>query len=321
MTAIADRHRRIASAIANGLTHVPRLSQSLVELKRGGSRTLFLVHDGDGQTLVYLNLAQRLPRSSSLSVVGIEPLRLPGVPLAHPSIEEMAACYIEEVRRLQPHGPYLLGGLCAGGTIAFEMARQLLRAGDRVACLFILDAVAPGTPRRQGLAEQRLGRLMHTLTDDGARSSRLARAWAVSRIVARKLVNTVSWEIANRPVTWSVAIRYTVLRLLRARGRGWPRFLPPLSVRQIYLSADARYVPGRLSDSSVVLLRARAGVGDDQPYCEIYADDTLGWGRYADNLTIIDVDGGHSSMLQEPRVQGLAAAMASAVAAATESAE
>ena len=45
----------------------------------------------------------------------------------------MAAAYIGEMRTVQPHGPYRIGGHCSGAWVAFEMARQLEagRRGDR----------------------------------------------------------------------------------------------------------------------------------------------------------------------------------------------
>jgi len=59
-----------------------------------------------------------------------------------------------------------------------------------------------------------------------------------------------------------------------------------------------------------VLARAQRGEGgDDTPYQEIYADETLGWRAVADNLTCVDVDGGHSTMLQERFVDSLATAL------------
>jgi len=136
-------------------------------------------------------------------------------------------------------------------------------------------------------------------------------------VLTRKVANTVAWEIANRTARWSIGARFGLLRFLRARGLQRPRLVPELTTRQIYESADALYAPGRLHDTPVVLVRARTGTGDDQPYCEIYADDTLGWGRHTDRVTIIDADGGHSSMVREPFAQTLADAMASAVPAST----
>ena len=61
----------------------------LIELRPGGPRKLFVVHDGKGETLLYLNLARRLP--NDLAVIGIGPRRVPGVPVAHTRIEDMAA--------------------------------------------------------------------------------------------------------------------------------------------------------------------------------------------------------------------------------------
>ena len=46
----------------------------LTEIRRGGPRNLFLVHDGEGEILLYLNLARRMP--DDLAVFGIEPRRL-----------------------------------------------------------------------------------------------------------------------------------------------------------------------------------------------------------------------------------------------------
>jgi len=303
------------SALSHDLEQHPmQRSRSLVELKGGGSRNLFLVHDGDGETLLYLNWAHRMP--ADLSVVGIEPLRIPGVPLAQLSIEEMAVFYVGEIRRRQPNGPYLLGGLCAGGVIAFEMASQLVRAGEAVELVVLLETATPGTPKRRGLiTSQRLGRLRQALTDTSrTERSHVARACTGFGVISRKLVNMLSWEIMQRGRRWSVGARFRLLRYLRARGLPWPRLLPGLSVRQIYASAEALYVPRPLFHASVVLVRARAGVEDDAPYLEIYADDTFGWRALTDKLVVIDVDGGHSSMLQEPFVQSLATALAPIVA-------
>jgi thioesterase domain-containing protein len=95
------------------------------------------------------------------------------------------------------------------------------------------------------------------------------------------------------------------------RGTPWPAFLPGLSVRDIYDSAEARYAPRTLSDAGVVLIRARFGEGDDTPYREIYADEAFGWDLVAPGIELLDVEGGHSSMLQEPFVESLAAALTS----------
>jgi thioesterase domain-containing protein len=60
--------------------------------------------------------------------------------LGHPSnVEALAAHYIEDIRSAQPGGPYYLGGICSGGVVAFEMAQQLIRTGEQVALLALVE--------------------------------------------------------------------------------------------------------------------------------------------------------------------------------------
>jgi FkbH-like protein len=284
-------------------------SSTLVELRRGGPRKLFLVHDGDGETLLYVNLARRMPED--LAVFGIEPRRIAGVPLAHTSIEDMAACYIEEVRKIQPRGPYLFGGMCAGGVIAFEMASQLTRSGESVDLVVLLDAARPKARKKhRRITKIRINRINQAIADvHKSQLAPLERAGAVVSTISQKLAGALRWEILQRAEQWSVRFRFRLLRELLVRKLGWPRFVPELSTRQIYDSAEALYVPKPLPLPSVVLARAQTGEADDIPYRYIYADETFGWDTVARGLAIVDVDGGHSTMLQEHYVDSLAEAL------------
>jgi thioesterase domain-containing protein len=105
------------------------------------------------------------------------------------------------------------------------------------------------------------------------------------------------------------------LHRLLERGHPWPATLPELTVREIYDSAEARYSPKALSDAGVILLRAQSGDSDDQPYREVYADETFEWRSVAKDIAVIDVKGGHSSMLQEPFVESLVKAITPKVTA------
>jgi amino acid adenylation domain-containing protein len=59
------------------------------------------------------------------------------------TIEEMAADYVNQVRTVQPNGPYYLGGYSFGGLVAFEMAQQLTEQGQKIALLVVIDPVSP----------------------------------------------------------------------------------------------------------------------------------------------------------------------------------
>ncbi len=72
-------------------------------------------------------------------------------------IQALASCYVEEIRSIQPHGPYVLSGYCFGALVALEMAHQLHAQGETVEHLVLIDIV-PADP-----VYQRYRRLMVTL--------------------------------------------------------------------------------------------------------------------------------------------------------------
>jgi thioesterase domain-containing protein/acyl carrier protein len=117
---------------------VPRWS-SLVPIQREGSKPpFFCVHGLGGHVLRFVPLAQHL--GNDRPFYGIQAYGLDDGKLPHASVEEMAAHYISEVRKIQPEGPYLLGGYSFGGAVAYEMARQLSAENQPVAFLALLDS-------------------------------------------------------------------------------------------------------------------------------------------------------------------------------------
>jgi FkbH-like protein len=278
-------------------------------LRRGGDHNLFLVHDGFGETLLYLNLAKELP--TTMSIYGIEPRRLPGIPLAHASIEDMAAYYVSQIRTVQSRGPYLMGGMCAGGVIAYEMAACLQRQGDQVQLVTILDGATPQAPKRMGrMTRHRLSRLEDAVAHAGhSAHSKFARWASIASAVARKLFNVIAYELGSAAEKVSVRVRFAVLRKMVRRNASWPSGLPELSVMQIYNMLESRYTPPTIADVPILLVRASVGDGNDTPYREVYQDEDFGWRRVADRLEVVDVVGGHSSMLQERTVESLAATL------------
>jgi acyl-coenzyme A synthetase/AMP-(fatty) acid ligase/thioesterase domain-containing protein/acyl carrier protein len=91
----------------------------------------------------------RLPRylGSDQPVYGLQHQSQDGHRALYTSIEEMAAYYIQEIRNVQSKGPYVIGGLCIGGVVAFEMAQQLQMQGQEVALLVLLDPTNPLTSK------------------------------------------------------------------------------------------------------------------------------------------------------------------------------
>ncbi len=107
----------------------------------GDGRPIFLVHPLGGMVLCYADLARHLGDTRPFYALQAQGFDDDQEPLTR--IEDMAAQYIEALREVQPEGPYLLGGWSLGGTIAFEMARQLVAAGHAVDLVALLDSVCP----------------------------------------------------------------------------------------------------------------------------------------------------------------------------------
>ncbi|MBV8311316.1 MAG: HAD-IIIC family phosphatase, partial [Planctomycetaceae bacterium] len=158
---------------------------SLVPIRMGGSKpAIFLVHDGDGETMLYRNLALRL--DSDHPVYGLQPYGHRKHPMLHTRIGDMATYHIERIRRVQPQGPYFLGGMCAGGVIAYEIARQLQSLGEIVGMVALIDAAdvqAVEIPWR--FAHQRL-RSFSTVLDQGEQKSVLQRCVVIANKATKK---------------------------------------------------------------------------------------------------------------------------------------
>lgn len=102
---------------------------------------LFIVGGATGNVLNLRHLARICdPRRD---FYGIQARGLKGEAPPHRSLVEAGQHYLEEVRRVQPRGPYYLGGFCIGGVAALEMARILREQGEEVALLAMLDSHLP----------------------------------------------------------------------------------------------------------------------------------------------------------------------------------
>nr|WP_319939567.1 alpha/beta fold hydrolase [Xenorhabdus sp. psl] len=104
----------------------------------GSLLPLFFVHEASGDPLVYSPLAALLPPELpvyALQALGIHTLEHPPA-----SIEALADCHIQAIRRVQPQGPYRLAGWSIGGLIAYEMAQQFMNDGETVEFLGMIDS-------------------------------------------------------------------------------------------------------------------------------------------------------------------------------------
>ncbi|WP_407562712.1 amino acid adenylation domain-containing protein [Streptomyces sp. 184] len=110
--------------------------------KEGGLPPLFCVHSATGLAWSYAVLLPHLPQDRP--VYGIQARGLAGPEPMPKSVAEMAADYVDEMRTVQPEGPYHLLGWSFGGMLAQAVAARLEEQGERVELLALLDAYPDG---------------------------------------------------------------------------------------------------------------------------------------------------------------------------------
>lgn len=173
----------VAREVSSGVHVLP--------VQTGGSRRPFFFLHGqweDGKSFHCYPLAHAL--GSDQPFYGLEPYHLDGRQ-GLPTLEDMAAAHIKAMRAIQSEGPYLLGGWCNGGLVAYEMARQIQAEGQAVDLLVLMDPdplVYPFRFRWYRAAFNRLGKLLRLSQDKQLDwNLRLKHVWRLANIHLRRM--------------------------------------------------------------------------------------------------------------------------------------
>ena len=134
---------KMAAYLRQEVTLAP--PSSVVPVQSGGTRRpLFCVHPGGGLVHAFVSLARSLGPQQPLYGLQSHGLEEGQSPIT--TIEEMAALYINDLRAVQPEGPYQLAGLSMGAVVAYEMAQQMTAGGEHVSFLGLLDGTYSQKP-------------------------------------------------------------------------------------------------------------------------------------------------------------------------------
>jgi amino acid adenylation domain-containing protein len=194
---------------------------TLVPIKPSGSKPpFFCAHGGLGGTLYLGPLASHLGPDQPF--YGIESEGLDGAAMRHATVEEMASWYISEIRRIQPRGPYFLGGYCLGGTIAFEMAQQLLRRGEQVAIVAQIS-----TPLRfNGLEKQASESMQDRFRQLLRRPVRVMKdRLFVLQHSLRTCAAMITYPLILR-LGWCIPRKLRIMYVIRMLGRAERNYVP-----------------------------------------------------------------------------------------------
>ena len=199
---------------------------------------------------------------------------------------DIACDYLSEIKKVQPRGPYYLGGMCAfGGTIAFEMAQQLVQRGEKVALLVIFDG---RPPRSIAAADGTLARRFPGLV--------FYRNRIVSYIREKRLTAAISGQVSKR-------LDFRVRDVPRERDGTTPRFRK--TVKRPYKRYFAKRYPGQV----ILFLNSKRAAHDTTP--RLLSE----WGQLAGGGLDYHVipDCNHKTMFTEPHVLVLAGKLRNAI--------
>ena len=260
-----------------------RVWSSLVPLQPNGSRPpFFSIHGRGGNVLNYAAFIEHL--GPDQPVYGLQCRGLDGASEPFQSLREMAAAYVEEVRTVQPTGPYFLGGGSMGGTVALEMAQQLQAKGERVALVAMFDTYGPhyfefyASHEMRGSGSQMLDNVRHHARNLQALSARAGYDYIQSRASAR---------VHDKYMHWMCSV-------YRMAGLPLPHNLRYFALEQLNVDILLKYVPETYT-GRIVLFRALV-----QPD-GVYQEPMLGWSSIARGpFEVVNIPGTHNNLIEQP---------------------
>jgi thioesterase domain-containing protein len=249
-----------------------------------------------GNVLEYHELARHLGPDQPF--YGLQSLGLDGQQAPLTNIEEMAACYIKEMRQAQPHGPYMIGGRSFGGIVAFEMACRLRAQGQEVNLLALLDTYPVNYFRREpgsNSLDQRAGRYAR-------------RMWCHVQNLRQLSLREKFFYAGNKcqyiPAKTRRIVMDRVFGLYKRIARPLPQVLR--SIEQLNYSAMRDYVP-QVYPGTVTLFLASGDMTASYDLKE-------GWQALAaGGVEIHEIDGDHINIIKEPFVGQLAAELGACI--------
>jgi acyl-coenzyme A synthetase/AMP-(fatty) acid ligase/thioesterase domain-containing protein/acyl carrier protein len=257
---------------------------SLVPVQPNGSAPpLFCFPGVGGNVLTFHDLSRHMGKDLPLYALQSRGLGGSEKPLTR--IEEIAAYHIEEMKTVQPTGPYFMCGSSFGGMVAYEAAQQLHDRGEAVALVALFDTAGPIYPKKlPGITRGR--RRLYNFLQDIEKHAQNLRAidwsarWGYLSFRLGSASRRLEREIKNK----YEEIRYPLPKNLREVRKANRR------------ATKYAYAPPRFT-GRLVLFRA-----SEQPF-GVVPDPLLGWGKIAgQRIEVIEVTGYHDTLLWEPRV-------------------
>lgn len=262
---------------------------NLFPIRTGGKDIpLFFVHDGNGSISYAYDLVTWMD-DISIPVYGFSASNLLEKEAKEGSlatIQKLAESYIESMLHVQPVGPYRIVAWSSGGVIAYEMARQLIVAGEKMDFIGLIDT---DTDYKQFYPDDE--KTKPFVFDEMAKLIEILSTLEIPDIVISKLIKLAK----NKDYT-------AVLQLVKESGS--VNNLPEYSSLRKFLLichnmnvASYHYCPPKLP----TMITLFSAMGENR------SDLSLGWGNLISDglLRIVPLRGTHSSIMKKPYISHL----------------
>jgi len=281
------------AAFVDATNPSPR-QRNLVPISTEGSMLpLFLIHPIGGEVQYAFDLARSL--NPELPVYGLAASGLAAGEAPDTNIAAMASAYLQAMRGVQACGPYHLAGWSLGGIVAYEIAQQLVAAGETVDFLGMIDSGSSGLLRSQ-LSDNKIDEGHALLRWIADQHPELADADAhlvfgeLTTLAQRKDVDAMIALCQARKILPAQVEMDMLKRILTVYRAGATAAL------------DYQAAP---PVTSVTLYTAELGAGEDA---------TLGWGDLLGNqLQLRPIGGTHATIVRTPFVEKLGRAIFQAI--------
>lgn len=239
----------------------------LVLLKDGSAGPpLFITHGLGGSVIDFFQVVKNIQTSHAIQ--GMQAKGIDGTEEPFDRIEDMAQFYLDAIRQVQPHGPYLLAGYSLGGLVTFEMAQRLTADGEKVALLAMLDSY----PDIRYLSFAQRARLVTRLATRRATTAmKLPAAEALSLLLRPSRRRSLAPRVSYQPPV-DVSLSPAMQRARECAYLALTRYKP-------------RFYPGKIRF-------VRAEIPTDFP-----ADPTAVWAHLANEFEVETVPGDHLGIM------------------------
>lgn len=260
-------------------------TSALVPVKPVGSRRPFFCVHADGGAFFYLDFAKHLHDDQPFYGLQSKGLDLNDEPFTH--ITDAAASYVEAIRSIQREGPYNIGGFSVGGIFAYEIAQQLVKAGQEVSMLAFMDAPSPYYP-------------VYIVSGSGY----LGKFKRLFKLPLNKMLSEGAQKAVKLLKKWETGL--LILAHQKTR-RPMPAELRAEFIRRLNQRMGDLYKPAPYHAPVHVFYAEQQEDG-------IYRDDTLGWKDYVTApIYTHEIPGDHESIFKEPLVKNLAQTVQKAI--------